>query len=298
MMNFHRSGKGAPGAVSARSFLYKLCGASQPAIVQGSDGTFYVVKFDGFPGTHSLVSEVLGSELIMGLGLPSPGWVPIELSSRFISENPGLWFKSGKAAIPPRPGLHFGSRLIEANDDSRTYQMIPHSWIDRIENRADFLGMLIVDLWANNCDRRQAVFLAGAEGKLSASFIDNGLMFGGRFGNDTTCPRRAMVYDLDIYNGLWNDNNDLVVKEWLKRIDRIGGQAIRWILSSVPDSWVESEFDRHVINQLEERRQRLPCLLNEAKETLNSTYPVRYHKTRNATEPGQIFSSAVLQVFP
>ena len=294
-MRFYRSvGSGAPSPVTARSFLYKLCGASQPGIIQGSDGAFYVVKFNGFPGTHSLLSEVLGSELITICGLPSPEWVPIELSSRFISDNSGLWFCSANAPIPPQPGLHFGSRLIEAENDSRTYQMIPHSWIDRIGNRPDFLGMLILDLWANNCDRRQAVFLDDAEGNLQASFIDNGLMFGGKSRNDTTCPRRAMVYDLDVYKGLWNDNHDDVVKEWLQRVNRIGEEAIRQILSYVPNSWMESGFEGHVINQLEERRKRLPCLLNEAKETLKSTYSVQYHKTRNATEPGQIFSPSVL----
>lgn len=45
----------------------------------------------------------------------------------------------GGGALRPLPGLHFGSLLIEAADDQRTYQMIPHSWIDRIRNRADFL---------------------------------------------------------------------------------------------------------------------------------------------------------------
>lgn len=299
IMHFHKSiGSGAPTPVPARSFLYKLCGASQPAIIQGSDGAFYVVKFNGFPGTHSLLSEVIGSELIVSLGLPAPKWVPIEISSRFISENQDLWFRSANAPVPPLPGLHFGSRLIEAEDDSRTYQMIPHSWIDRIENRADFLGMLIVDLWANNCDRRQTVFLAAPEGSLQASFIDNGLMFGGKSRNDTTCPRRVMIYDVDVYKGLWGDNMDDIVKEWLRRIDHIGEEAIRRIISYVPDSWVQRGLDRHVIDQLRERRSSLPCLLNEAKETLNSTYSVQYHKTRNATEPGQIFSPPVLPALP
>lgn len=297
-MRFQRVTEGGPPApVSARSFLYKLCGASQPAIIQGDDGAFYVVKFNGFPGTHSLMSEVVGNELMTLLDLPSPHWVPIHLSNTFISDNHGLWFSSANLLVPPQPGLHFASRLIEAEDESRTYQVIPHSWIGRITNRADFFGMLTLDLWANNCDRRQAVFLTDAKGSLQANFIDNGLMFGGKSRNDTTCPRRAMVYDLDVYQGLWNDNHDDVVKEWLQRIDRIGEEAIRRMLSYVPDPWVESGFDDHAINQLAERRWLLPRLLNEAKEALNSTYSVHYHKTRNATEPGQICSPSVLPAF-
>jgi hypothetical protein len=58
--------------------------------------------------------------------------------------------------------------------------MIPHSWIERIENRADFVGVLILDLWANNCDRRQVVFLSDDNDRLHASFIDNDYLFWGK----------------------------------------------------------------------------------------------------------------------
>lgn len=299
MIGSQRSaGGGVPATVSATRFLYKLCGASQPAIIEGSDGAFYAVKFNGFPGLNSLMSEVVGNELIRILGLPSPDWVPIELSSRFIAANPGIWFTTGNLSTPPLSGQHFGSRLIEAAGESRTYQMIPHSWIDRIENRPDFLGILILDLWTNNCDRRQAVFLASPEGKLNASFIDNGLMFGGKSNTDTTCPRRVMLYDLDVYKGLWSDNSDEIVKQWLRKFEQIGKDEIRQILSGVPDRWVDRGCDRRIMDQLSERRLRIPSLLHEAKWALSSSYSVRYHKTRNATEPGQILTAPIFPVFP
>jgi hypothetical protein len=281
--------------VPAASFLYKLCGSSQPSILQGEDGAFYVVKFRGFPGHQSLINEVIGTELIRCMGLPAPDWAPIAISSDFIERNQGLWFCADGSPIKPLPGLHFGSRLIEAAEEQRTYQMIPHAWIDRIENRADFLGMLVLDLWANNCDRRQAVFLSDGRDRLHAYFIDNDFMFGGKFGFERTCPRRAMVYDLDIYRGLWDVQT---VKKWAHLADGIGENAIRRIVKSVPDEWASRQMRRNIAEQLRARRAILPRLLNDAENVLSLGYSVQYHKTRYATEPGSFRVAPILPAPP
>jgi len=295
-MNGSGSARGKVCAgVPAATFLYKLCGSSQPSIVQGEDGAFYVVKFRGFPGHQCLINEVIGTELIRGMGLPAPNWVPIAISNDFIEQNPGLWFHTDGSSIRPLPGLHFGSRLIEAAEEQRTYQTIPHSWIDRIENRADFLGMLVLDLWANSCDRRQAVFLSDARNRLHATFIDNDFMFGGKFGFEVTCPRRAMVYDLDIYRGLWDGQT---VEKWSRIIDGIGDNAIRLILDSVPDGWANGQVRRDIAEQLRARRATLPSLLNDAENVLRSGYSVEYHKTRYATEPGSFRVAPILAALP
>jgi len=281
--------------VRAATFLYKLCGSSQPSILMGEDGAFYVVKFRGFPGNKALINEVIGTELIRHMGLPTPDWVPIELSKDFIERNPGLWFRTEGSPIKPLPGLHFGSRLIEAPGEQRTYQMIPNSWIKRIENRPDFLGILILDLWANNCDRRQAVFLSDEQNRLHASFIDNDFMFGGKFGFEITCPRRAMVYDLDVYRGLWDH---LSVKEWVHKVDGIGENSIRRIVSSVPDGWANEQTLREITEQLRSRRAILSCLLNDTENVLNSGYSLKYEKPRYAAEPSPFRVASVLPALP
>lgn len=282
-------GQTRPGVPAAR-FLYKLCGSSQPSILGASDGAFYVVKFNGFPGSQALANEVVGAELIRCAGLPTPAWTPIEVSDDFLDQNPGLWFRNGEISIRPRPGIHFGSRLIEASGNQRTYQMIPHAWIKRIENRADFLGMLVLDLWANNCDRRQAVYRSNGRG-LRASFIDNDFMFGGKFGFDRTCPRRAMVHDLSLYNGLWSDHS---MQQWLQKFDGIPENTIRRIVASVPEEWATEEQRRRILKQLLNRRSILPRLLNDARHVLVSGYSVSYHRPRHATEPAQICGTSVL----
>lgn len=283
------SGRARRG-VLATGFLYKLCGSSQPSILKGADGAFYVVKFHGFPGSQGLANEVVGNELIRALGLPRPEWALIEVTDEFLDSNPGLWFQNEGVSIRPHAGVHFGSRLIEAEGEQRTYQMIPHAWINRIENRADFLGILAVDLWANNCDRRQAVFLSQDQ-SLHAYFIDNDFMFGGKFGNDITCPRRAMVHDLAVYEGLWNEDS---MQQWLRKFDEFNENAIRRILASVPEEWADSNTRLKIFHQLRARRPMMPRLLNEAVSALGSGYSIKYHRSRNATEPGQIFRSPFL----
>jgi hypothetical protein len=275
--------------ISAAGFLYKLCGSSQPSILKGSDGRFYVVKFNGFPEHQALANEVVGASLVRLFGLPAPAWSPIEISSDFIDEHPEMWFfRDGGDPIKPRPGLHFGSRLIEANGEQRTYQMIPSSWIDRIENRSDFLGMLVLDLWANNCDRRQAVFLSNRQHRLHASFIDNDFMLGGKFGSDVTCPRRAMVYDLDVYQDLWTK---AAMRGWLGVMGGISDNALREIIHSIPNEWASTSTRWEILNQLRTRRSLLPRLLEEAQDVLRTGYSLRYHRARNATEPGQLCRS-------
>lgn len=276
-------------AISAKKFLYKLCGSSQPSIVEGSDGNFYVLKFF-VAGQQGLINEVVGAELIQRMGLPSPRWARVEITEEFIERNPGMWFSKERGSIRPCAGFHFASQLIEAPGEQRTYQMIPHGWIDRIENREDFLGILVLDLWANNCDRRQAIFTCDENCLLRVSFIDNDSMFGGAFGFETTCPRRAMVYDLDVYRGFWNRK---AVREWMERIEGISEAEIAEIISGVPAEWASARVRAEVMDQLRRRRGVLPHLLDDSENVLNSSYSIKYHRARHATEPGQICNAPV-----
>lgn len=288
-VNRFTCGEKSAGITAVQGF-YKLCGESQPSVLRGSDGAFYVVKFDGFPGrSQGLLNEVVGTELIRRMGLPAPDWVRIEVSDEFIERNPKLWFcTGGGSAIKPKQGIHFGSRLIEGPDEQRTYRDIPNHWIEKVENRTDFLGVLVLDLWANSCDRRQAVYLGEPEQELHATFIDNDYMFGGKSGNDTTCPRRAMVPDLDMYKGLWNTKD---VQKWLQKIDGIDDDETRQIVASVPDAWADDTGRSRILDMLRTRRSRLSSLLNEAKDVLASGHSVKLSRARNATEPDFCYSS-------
>ena len=55
-------------------------------------------------------------------------------------------------------GWHFGSRF--PGDPARlvVYDFLPDTLLAQVENRAEFLGMLVFDQWMGNADSRQAIF--------------------------------------------------------------------------------------------------------------------------------------------
>lgn len=193
----------APVAVTHVS---KLNGSSQPSIVMTTGATLYVVKFWEFTGKrtdergHRIRGDVAHRPA-------NPQWAPILFTDELIDKNPQLWHRnrSTSKGIRPEAGPHFGSssRLTLSEGENHTYELIPGSWIDRVSNREDFVGALLLDLWTNNCDRCQCVFLSETgSSSLRAVFIDNDHMFGGHFGNEKTCPRRVMVPDARFYRGI------------------------------------------------------------------------------------------------
>lgn len=255
----------APVAVTHVS---KLNGSSQPSIVMTTGGVLYVVKFWEFTGENGLMSEVIGSELMSRMGLPVPKWAPVLFTDAFLEKNPQLWYrhKTGSEGICPEAGPHFGSRLTLSKGENRTYEMIPGAWIDRVSNRQDFIGALLLDLWTNNCDRRQCVFISEADSKsFRAVFIDNDHMFGGHFGDEKTCSRRVMVPDERFYRGIWNES---AVAHWKGVIDAIDDQFFDSLLAKVPEQWADFPQLLRVIDQLRLRRSKLGLLIAEAEETM------------------------------
>jgi len=119
-------------------------------------------------------------------------------------------------------------------------------------------------------------------------------MFGGKFGADITCPRRAMVYDLDVYSDLWKKAS---VRHWTRIIDGIQDEVIRRIVFSVPDLWVSGKTRLHILDQLRTRRLLLPRLLEDAENVARTGHSIQYHRTRNATQPGQICAAPIISQY-
>ena len=252
----------------------KLNGASQASLVATEDGTLYVIKCLEFVGQFGLISEVIGSELMAEMGLPVPHWEPILLTEDFIRRNPKLWYRNRPDSKGTRSedGLAFGTRLTTSRGRNLTYEILPSSWIERIVNRDDFVGALLFDLWANNCDCRQCVFLTDDYAKaLRAVFIDNDHLFGGYFANEKTCPRRAMVPISDIYRGVWNEES---VSRWQKKIDQIDDMFINHVLAKIPLEWAGSPALTFVTTELSLRRAKLHFLIDEFEDVLaNGRFP-------------------------
>jgi hypothetical protein len=172
----------SPAVLEASSIVRELNGETHTVLVRASDGLLYVVKMmDARQGANIQANKALGNELAKYLGLPVPEWRAIEFSEACM-ERYFLFHWTGSESWIDRPGsgLYFGSRALVQDDPDAVYKDLPENWLDRIGNRDDFAGMLLLDLWANQVGSRKAMFVVASDGaSVSAVFTGNGTMFGG-----------------------------------------------------------------------------------------------------------------------
>ena len=244
--------------LSATRFVRKMTGGSQSILVQCSDGKYYVVKMTDNPqGGNTLANEVLGAIVIGAVGLATAENRIIYLSDSFIGNELGPCFNLhfGKR---PSAGLHFGSLFIgHLSGLDRSSDYISRSRINTISNRDAFLGMYILDVWANHQDHRQAVFLRRPDGTQQAIFIDHGLMFGGRNWNFYERPGCALHLEKTLYLGLWHDE---AVAAWISHFRIVLPGVLRSLVSFVPPRWYKGNLD-FLVNELFHRLQNLEELV-------------------------------------
>src|SRR5580700_10006092 len=145
--------------VQATRLIRKMRGGAQAHLLECDDGHFYVVKFRNNPQHRRiLINEWISSVFLDYLGLAAPRAAIVRVSESFLEQNPEVHFQAGTGRIAVEPGWHFGSRF--PGDPARTvvYDFLPDSLIERVENLADFRGMLAFDKWMGNADARQAIF--------------------------------------------------------------------------------------------------------------------------------------------
>ena len=250
---------GCPGHLHATKFQRKMRGGSQSSLLQAEDGKYYIVKMMGNPqGCSVLFSEALGSEIMRLIGLATPDWRPIVISEKFIEDNPGMWFEMpGSCAQRPSAGLHFGSKLVMPTTNENLFEILPRSWFAKIRNRESFLGALLFDLWANQSDARQAVFLQDLENRsISATFIDHGALFGQHNAGCSTKRIRAMYLDPEIYENL---DVDSALPKWEDRIATLSESTLAMLIerADIPTQWYTPIDITKVVSRLAERRELL-----------------------------------------
>lgn len=260
--------------LEAKKFVYKVRGDCQASIVETDDGSFYILKLAGENRPNLLFNEAFGAQLIRYFRLPVADWAPVNLTSDFIDSNSELWPTEGGYRGKPQQGLHFGSRLVTPRRGIGAFQIIPSSWLPRVINAGDFARILAIDLWTNHCDRRQAIFAASGA-NLHATFIDNGNMFGGTDGKDSTCPRRTLMHDLRMYRTLPVEKT---LEEWRHKICKVSEHTLRSFLEVIPSPWYSSEMADRVVTELLSRRAKLASLYAEAIEVLRADPGAAFHQ--------------------
>jgi len=222
--------------IRAKTLIRKMHGGSQGILIRGDDDELYVVKCNNNPqGPNLLANEMLGSEMLHSVGLPTPKWKAILITDEFLHHNQSLRFECSSGLGSIYSGIHFGTRFVGQIEGTEVYDFLPSSFCRRIANAADFLGIYIFDVWANHHDHRQAVYSCRSEDPaIDAHFIDNGHLFGGPYWSTDEKYGAAMCLDQSLYTTPWHEN---VINEWISRFEILIPQNLYRVVKRIPKDW-------------------------------------------------------------
>jgi hypothetical protein len=183
----------------------------------------------------------------------------IYLSNSFIDSFPDSWFELTSGRARPVAGLHFGSLLVgQSSGQRRPTEYISPSRVNMITNRGAFLGMYLLDIWANHQDNRQAVLRRGSNDHTQeAFFIDHGHMFGGLEWDFKECPGVAFHLETAVYSDLWEDEQ---IASWISHFRTVIPEVLSWVEAIVPLQWYKGDLSR-LIDRLTERLSGLNELI-------------------------------------
>jgi hypothetical protein len=229
--------------VSAVSLVRILANAPNRLLVSASDDCFYVLKlYTNHTKDRALLRESLGTELAASIDLPVPCWRPIYVSNEFINSNGSIWTNER-----PTEGYYFGSELIGPhNSRYRVYDYLPASRMGNIENRSVFVGALLLDIWANNSQHRQVIFLQETKPKFQAVFIGFREMFSTHLDNPESLMAGSYCRGC-IYEECWNES---VFSLWQRRIISVKETQLRELVLQLPGHWVNEDEVERIISRL------------------------------------------------
>jgi hypothetical protein len=211
------------------------------------------------------VNDLIVTRLAGLLGLPVPEACVIEVDQWLIDHSPGLRMELRNQIIPCRAGLHFASRYVVDPGRGSVFDMMPVNLLWKVRNVVDFAGMLVLDLWTSNVEKRQAVFWRKpGQRKYTATFIDHGSCFSGTWWQFCYCPRLATYSRPEVYSGVTGIDS---FRPWLMRMIKVPSDTIKSCTRDIPAEWYgnRAQLDR-LITELDWHRCHVPDLLYKLQE--------------------------------
>src|ERR1700734_2004002 len=194
--------------VNAVHHVRRMRGGAQSQLMYCSDGGLYVVKFTNNPQhLRVLANEMLASLLARHLGLPVAEGVIVEVDSSLVRSSHGMTIQLQSTTVPCQPGPQFGSHYVVAPTRGKVFDYLPPDFLQHVQNRRTFWGVLAFDKWTCNADLRQAAFWKGPRDKhYTAAFIDQGYCFNGAEWSLLDSVLRGVYAQNEIYTGVrdWN----------------------------------------------------------------------------------------------
>jgi hypothetical protein len=264
--------------IRARTAIRKMRGGAQAHLLEGEDGGYYVAKFTNNPQHRRiLINEWLACVFLRYLQIYVPETAVVELTPDFIESNPELYFSIGPRREPVKPGLHFGSRMAVHPDRVAVFDFLPDKLLGKVENRSDFLGMLVFDKWVGNADSRQAVFFraraknwtplkgeAPARIGFFAQMIDHGFAFNGPHWGFQDSPLQGLYFRTSVYDEVRSLDS---FEPWLEMVANFPAGVIDSAWKEIPREWLEEDEEEleKLLEALLKRREQVPRLIREAR---------------------------------
>lgn len=270
--------------VNARRLIRKMRGGAQAHLIEADDDRFYVVKFRNNPQHRRiLINEWLGGTFLKYLGVAAPEMQIVNLPPGFLEQYPETGFQMGSRRVPPLLGWHFGSLFPGHPDRVAVYDFLPDTLLDSVENRRDFVTVLLVDKWAGNADARQSVFLRARISEYMqdersrrtgfvALMIDHGYLFNGPHWEFVDSPSAGLYFRLSVYREIRSADD---FQPALDRLTAFPAEVIDEGLRHIPPDWLEGDSDAldRLLEQLMNRRRLLPDLLMQTRRASLNPFP-------------------------
>jgi hypothetical protein len=276
--------------------IRRMRGGAQSHLMRCSDGYYYVVKFQNNPQHRRvLVNELLGTRLAKRLGLPTTPVAVLEVSEELIALTPELAIEAQRSRTRCQPGKQFGSRYPGDPRCMALHDFLPDEQLQQVWNLHDFAGMLVFDKWTCNTNGRQTLFfrrLPGQHGRSTAAggavqqdtgdspeshyetvMIDQGFCFNAGQWNYPDAPLRGLYTRNRVYSGVIGMES---FGPWISRLERsINTSALVEMMAEIPPEWYEDDYDalNRLVEQLDQRRTRIPELLLQAKRSNRQPFP-------------------------
>jgi hypothetical protein len=268
--------------------IRRMRGGSQPFLMRCSDEEYYVVKFQNNPqGLRVLANELFGGLLAKLLGLPVPEVRIIEVNERLIKYTEEMVVQLERSRIPLQSGLCVGSRYPGNRSSlghitpATIYDFLPPDVFRRVDNTADFLGMLVFDSWVGNMDQRQVVFVQNDRSDLSlpyysyhALMIDEGFCFNACKWDFPINSKHGLFATANVYSEVYGLD---VFETWLNRLESvIDKDALELAALEIPREWNDGSSDslEQLVAKLDERRHQVRDLLWATRKAVPKFFPM------------------------
>lgn len=253
----------------------RMRGGSQSQLMRCDDQNLYVVKFQNNPqGLRVLVNELVAGRLASRIGLPVPAATVVNVEERLIALTDELVIQMQRSRGPCSSGVQFASRYLGPPEFMRVYDLLPSYEMKRVDNPAQFCGMLAFDKWTCNTDGRQVVFVQRiGDTLLEPQMIDQGFCFGACNWDFPDAPLRGIYLHHDFYQQVRSIDS---FEPWLTRIESLTNiPSPESILDEVPSEWCDR--DRHLVARMLERlfcrRTRVRDLIEQTRKAAEDVFP-------------------------